>query len=684
MPAAPQRTLPLVLVETARDLPASDNGWTPQPYLRFVGGDEGAGQVLGSITVEQHFGLLLPQYRAAFGDLGVVPDLGRTGSGTLVGQLVRLLVQDPAGTITRGTGIYRATYTARWWGQISALTVEGDGAAAPSGGGKATWQAIGIASLLEQITPLRGWVLSAGGTGVVDPGYLPPFNALPGGDRSATTQTVNGATVYVLDLITGAAGSGTPWTAREILDLLLAGATKVALNPATPFTVRGWTWALADPDACLAYTPERIDPPGLTLGQLVNALIPARRGLTWWASVSGATVTIHVRSGVRTPIVGTGYTLPASSKTVALNISSGPWWVEPAVGEDQASTYDVIELRGARPWVGITLAFDGTANTALRAGWTSAAKTIYDGNERSSLARDVYRRFELGANWNGRQYGASFSTVGIRDRLTAATSAAQGADGYTGARTFSDGSGFTATPAWLLSLESSLPCSSGFSTLRIGPRQRPVVMVGSGSAWEDRSSEWSVEVQQTPPAVIIDDGDFGRSIEAEILAGRTVLVSLGVREIQPLRVSWQREPAAIPRALPRVKVIEMPQVEQWTVLAGTVTGVNASGTTLTTQATDLTVRDDLTAMRQVLPLAVATLGRPASLVSFGQDATIDVSTAYRPGTLLTDVFRGDRTQAVDQVITRRRWSVTRTPDGVEQYRTTYECQSVFPDLESVL
>lgn len=651
-----QLVLPLVLVETATALPTSDNDWTPQPYLRMESVDDGAGTQAGSAVISQTYGLIRPEYRVAYENHGPLPDLGKTGSGDFAGLLLRLLVQDAAGTITRGSGIYRTTYKARWWGQFLGTAVNPDGAEAPETGGEASWLCAGIVSLLDQIRIRRGWVRSQSGSLVADPGWCPVFNDLPGGDRSSSTFTVNGVSVHVHDLL--AASSGNTWTAKQVIDLLLAG-----LATATG----GITWSLSDPTNALAYIVPRLDLRGLKLSDALLRLISPARGLVHWCTVSGKTVTIHVRSTVSEDLVMTGYTLPASTQTTTLDQAAGPFQRHVSVRERNEEVADLIELRGKQPWVGITLAY----GTAFGKGWDAGLESSWGGNPGSSVYAHVWRRFLITDTWNGAQYNNA--NIGLRDDLTVETSAAYGADGFTGARAYDANT--VRPPATMLEFTADLPVSEGFSTLRLGPRQKAVVVVGSGSNWVDFSQRWSVTVQQSPAAIIIDDGANGAEIADLVGAGLTLLVTLGVREHQPLRVSWNRATGQRPRVQPRDWSDDL-DAEQWIALNGCVTGVALNGT-LSTLSSEVSARDDLTRLRAQLALERATREAADVEITWEREG-IDLEDARRPGTLLTSLDRGDRTTQPDTLIVGRQVSKVRRANGTASYVTRYRATHVLP------
>ncbi len=678
MTAIEQREQPLVLVETARDLSDNDDSWQKHDLIRFIGGAEGQSQSAGEIFLEQPYGIIEPEYRTRFYSVGVDPDLGRTGSGTLIGQIVRLLRQDDVnGTITRGSGIYRHTYTAFWHGQIIEERVGPDGASSDVGG-SAQWRAVGAATLLDMLPLREGRVKIPSGSTATNPGYMPAFNFLAGGDMTSSPLTIGGVSIYVHDLTTTT--SGNPWRAAQVLAYILAFASRP-----TPYSSSsapmGFAWEVDDPDNCLNYIPSRLNLHGLTLAQGINVLISPQRGLTWWITVDGAIATINVRSTVATAIAVTGYTLPASTQTTTLDQADGPFIADVNLVENQESTYDVVEVRGGRPWVAITLQYDGTATGSLQKGWPSALETGWGGNSNFSAYENVWRRFEILNTWNGQQYNDA--TVGIRDTLTRATSAAYGSDGYTGDRTFGAAAAAAIIPPYCLQLETDLPVSVGFSDLRVGPRQRPVIVLGAGSAWWDMSTQWSVTVQQNPLAIIIDDRENGRAIQAYLASGQTLLITVGLRETHPLKVSWQRAPNLIPRSVPRIKEIDDSDLEQWIALKGCVTGTNIAGTSLNVLSDNVSARDDLTPMRARLALARAWLTNPDYHLSWRNQGELDISDDTRPGTLVTSFDRGDRTVAPNTVITSRRWQLVRRDDAWT-WDTLYDSSRILPGLDMTL
>jgi hypothetical protein len=598
--------------------------------------------------------------------------------------VVRILKSDPSGTIFINGG----PYTAVWWGTFNGVTIEPNNRGDGNAGGQATFTGLGLASVLEQITINSGWLLPAtGGTAPwIDPGYLPPFNGAAKGDRSATTVTIAGQSVYIHDLNT--VGAGHLWTARQIMDLLLAGAARPQIGTGAP---SGWRWVVADPDNCLSFFTERLDLNGLSLLQAINTVICARRGLTWRLTVTGDTATINVRSGSDIAITVGSFSLPASSFQDHYTAAGNPWAMPPSVTEDNSSEYDIIEVRGARPWVGVSIYYDGTAGASLQKGWAPTQETAptygWNANPKSSGTDIVWRKFLVNSIWDGLQYNGG--GAGLRTGLTKDDSGA-----YTGDRFFVPGNTGAIPPSSIFGMERELPASllspdaSSFNQNqwgddRLGPRQPPVLVMGSPGAFVDYSQlGFTVQCGECPPHVIVDDGQFGTNTANILGSGGQMILSVGMRENQPLRVSYVFPPSTWTRALPRVKMIDVPYLEQWTCLGGTVTGVDSSKN-LVTLAQDLVIRDDTPQLQQILALAVACYGYPIVNAKQTEMNAMYTDTTLAPGSIFSGIVTGLGTVPIRSVIIRRSWNrVVR--DGVDQWDTTWETGRILPDVESVI
>jgi len=651
-----------VLVQIASAVPANDSGWTSVPELLFVSGSEGAGLVLGEATLVYPYGVRTAQNDARFFSFRQSANSANPFADNIrAGMIVRLLLANGGSVSVNNIG-----YTPFWWGVITGGGDEPDGSTTTTGG-QLIVNCVGIASVLDQIPLTAGRVKSSGV--VVDPGYLPPFNAIPGGDH-------DGLFNHNIDPF----GSGATWPAYAILGCVCS-----------IMATKGMNLTFSDPQNTLNYIPETIDLSGATVLQAVNSLCGGARGLTWYAGLSGTAICIYIRPAVGTAFTFGTYTLAASAIQTPIDIRDQTTLSRISTEADFSQVYDIVEIIGARPWMAVTVPIVGTgAGTGIMKGsgfgWTSSLDASWATTPDTSMTENVYRRFEVSifsSPWSGGQYNSS--SVGLRNYLNPASGTTYGNAGLDGTRTFD-----TSKPLPTASLfrgERELPCSPGFSTLRVAARQAPVVVAGQGSAWEDVSQQWLCQVESVPFAVRLDDSDYGQTIQARLAGGDTILATVGVREIQPLRVSWNQTPANKISSFPRIKSINMPSCELWEVLAGTVTGVDASGALTTSGA--VTVRDDRPQMRSALTLAVAYFSTPENRFTITSRGILDIGATLHPCAFVTYLIRTDYNQIINNVIVRRSWQLNRVrSDGSnlehQYYDTTYAGERILPSMEAVL
>lgn len=652
-------------VETA----TSFGTWTAAPHLEAISASEGAGQVVGEATLRQRYGKLrLPGATGQPQQVGLVDTLG---------QWVRITVASAA----------------IWHGYVNADT----NAEAGGENGEQALHCVGILGVLADIFISDGWEARFldGGDSAMYVDSAPAVNRLSGGDMSPATYSINGRSVHVF-CRTGEADVSDliaqKWTARAYLDYVLAHHAQ-PYDPVADSWDGDLAWQIADPDNCLAYELPTTEYHGQRVLDVVNAIISARRGLTFFVSVSGAMATINVRSVAASAITSGGYTLPASSATATPDLS-GIDAEDVSISHDLATEYDYIEVVGARPWVAMTLGFlDGaTPAQALVKGWTAAQEAAFDSG--SGVNPAVWRRFDIGRHWDGRQSG--FVDVGLRWDLGVTAGA------WDGSRQFG-GTGPNRINPRALEFTRDLPCSEGFGNLRSGPRQLPIVIIGSDvvsgddifSVDPDKDS-LQLEIADTPGAVIVGSPSDDRGIlqgrlksSSEpgffpedppiITPGEQMLATVGIREPAPLKVAWRRA-SGQRRDVPRCMSVNLPECEQWLALKGTVTGVD--GGTVQSLADDLTIRDDLPAMQQALALLRAYYAQPSVLLSYKLRGEIDATADTRPGTLVTSatLAGGDpgRVEDINAVITRRAWTF-----ATGEIRTEITTERIIPDLEAI-
>jgi hypothetical protein len=662
------------LVQTSADF----STWTTQGMLHALNCSEGAGQVVGDCRIVRY--------------LGTIREPGATGNPTsatpvdLLGKWVRILIEDGAGPITVNT----VRYSALWHGILESDHRNDQG----GGVGSQGLYGSGLITSLARGRLGHGWVEARGASSTVADFIfrVPAFNTPNVGGRSSSTYSIDGKTVYVFNQ-----GNGQQWTAKQILDNLLASHARIYV-PGSGAFAGGITWALSA-GTLLDYTPDAVDFNGMTLLDAVNALINPVRGLTYRVTVSGTTATITVLSTAASAITvtsdGGNYTLAAATDTATPDLT-GIFIGDVAMTEDQSATYDLIYVIGARPWVACTLAYDPSNGTteakSLEAAWGSTEETTWsNGAAPDSTTTAVWRAFKVPATWDGRNYGGS--TYGIRQSLELVSL------DLTGSRFYDSTIDF---PPSVMELTIDLPSSPGAtptnpSGARVGAK---IFYKPSGaSTWRtctDASSyeptphlPRKLEVWQSPLNLSLGDTGRDQTDNKAAFEGGIVLATVGVREPDPLVMSWQRATVNWPRTTPRVLYYQAPNCEQWAILSGTVTGIDGAGA-LITQAdatnTDASeketfIRDDRPAMRSIMAFLIAYFSEPARALSWTDRSQVEYaygSGAAAPGTLVTSATLGTGSTTINAVVTRRAWDLT---EG--GYGTSYTTERTVPSIEAI-
>lgn len=664
--ATASRTIKQHQVQISSDFSA----WTTQSSIRCNECSEGAGQVVGSASLLRYIGTV----REPTGTGNPAAQTPLTG---LVGQWVRVLIEDPAGSIT----ITSVVYAVLWYGIIDAERITDTG----GGTGAQTWACAGLAAHLGRVTLGDGWTLAVDSSGATIVDFvkrIPTFNAPDDISASTVANSIDGVTCAVFDSIVSVS-SGARWTAKSMLTMLLASHGRYC---STGGTFSGGLSFVLSAGTLLDFEAQTIDIGGMTLLDAVNALISPRRGLSWRLTVSGAVATINVRSISSVAITVGSTTLPAATDTATPTLTS-LWAQNVELLEDQTSTYDVIQVIGARPWVTVSLAYDPNTGTtqakSLDKGWTAGQETTWN-TAPDSTTDGVWRSFTVGSTWDGRNYGTS--TYGVRQLLAVSSGA------YTGGVSFDSAESF---PPTFMKLEAELPCGQGFTTLKIGPRQEPMAFwkPAGSSSWFDLQAAGSltgrsIHVENNPSVIHLGHPD--RSIykansqqsqnKFNLETSGVLVVTVGIREPNPLIVSYRRAIASWPRTNPRTLTVNMPSAEQWVILNGTIKGVTSGGA-LVTHGTEDMVRNDVPVMQSWLAFLQAYYANPARSLSWTDRGLIEYaygSGAAAPAALVTTATLGTGSQTINAVVTRRTWNLTE--DG---YGTSYATERVVPDIESI-
>lgn len=670
------------LVQTSRDL----MDWTTQPDIEVLECSEGQGEIVGSATLRQAWGSIV---RAG----QTVSEQVSEPAG-LDGRLVRVLKQKlgGGGSVSYGDD----TFDPVWYGKMLAPDAGTTGA-----NGVTTYTASGIAALFNERACWLGRALVKTSPLTFSIAFdLAPFNHWPSGDRSAdgVQGSVGGVNVFLHDATKGDTGSR--WSASDILTYLFACNFRVEHPPTTSGSGQsGLNWSINDPTNCLAYVPGRYEAKGKTLTQVLNELAGKHRGLTWWVTVTGTTLTVNVASGLAAPIT-VGTTIIPANPAIWDQLDGTDPFIHPftiRTVSDQVA--DEIVVQGSPRLIGLTLAIFGTgdpfvvdASAQLDKGWSSSMETLCNtfldnnpGLNRRVAYENAWQRFVLRpTGWNGNQHGV---TGGMPWGLSTVTSASYGSNGYDGGAI--EGAGGGEKPALWYKAQGELPCAIGFTALNVGPRQPLVILAEDYNAgvWHDHSSTWTAWVEASPPAVVIDDG-VGGTIRRILRDGRKILVTLALRDFWPFQVSWRRDPADWQTVTPRTKTINLPELSAEYLMNGMATGCDADGGGALLTTASITTRDNLPQLRAILAQARAFYEKPFDLVSFTDRGTWDTDPAYRPGTMLGTVTDGVKTRIIEALVTRRTWKLEYASgeDGVQvpYWSTTYETDGIYPDLEAVL
>jgi hypothetical protein len=545
----------------------------------------------------------------------------------------------------------------------------------------------------------------------------PVFNDKPSqyqttlGNRSEAQKTLgdNDVPSYYFDLVTPYG----PWSAADIINYLIAGYTQPQLPPS--FEPIGPTWVLSDPLELLSYIPEKIDLNGKSLLACLNSLVNPRRGLTWRAYPTGSTITITIYSTSPVDLTVGDTTIAASSLPVDLDWTGNPFIPTPEITEDTTSQFDYIQVMAAKPLAAITGTFtrgSGSAANAFVEGWYTGYEPVYGGAWDPSLNQgpeyeNVYRRFVLVNGWNGlqQQLAGSAANVGLRNLLaytgtggtTLAQIAAFGWGGYTGARSFSATTDDNTAPSRMLALDKfiPLPYASYTTTPSIDdvdmtqPLLAPCLYVydangnsGAGS-WQDITDEYDIDIEQNPPAVVLS-GDMEQLQGFVTGTNFTLCITLGIREADPLIMSWQNATEAgtnYVSQVPRVMVRTVPYIEQWIALQGTILGIAPGADSAYTLSTSLITVDDTPKLAGWLAYLRAWFGNPDVTCSWTDHSGIDTDTdtgTFQPGALVATVNRGDAVIPCNGIVTSRAWDFTD-----ENWGTSYTTERIIPDIDAL-
>lgn len=543
--------------------------------------------------------------------------------------------------------------------------------------GSVQWHALGMKYLLAGFKCINGFELD-GLPAITDRvGYLPKFNSLPGGDRTAAKHTVGGVNIYIHNR----ADQVAKWTAHNAIEHILKTQTGY-YDMATSTWLYGTTWVLSDTESALAYELPETDVNGRTVADAIQEIMPASRGLTWRVGYNSATdtATLVIGTSVKAVVVGGTYTLPQAPDQISLDFT-GRNVADVVISWSEEQRADIIEVIGARPWTSMSLNFKpATASvSAIEAGWETTDETDFDND--LANADNAWSLFVARGAWKGTQRGST--TVGMANVLAVSGTGdtTHGDGGLTGARSYDNA--IDAPDGRTIGIERDLPTVVGFKTDIVGDKQLPVVLCYNGSSWVDLSStksdseDWQIRISEMPLRIKIGSNRSDQTLLKTMIDTATpeIVATVGVRESIPLRISWRRPVAQWARTDPRVVTAHVPDCELWTTLPGTVTGLDAAGAPEATATTD-TMRDDRPRMRGILALLRSLHENPIRALSWtAVGATV---TAIQPGAVIVEMVTDQGTEAICAVVDTVVWTF-----GDSTVSTSYAASPQPPEMEFV-
>lgn len=595
-----------ILVYRASGLPASDAGWALVQDVEPISTRRTCGNEFGSTELAMRWGEIHDPNRADTGLVRALPPIAVDDCIRLVDSTI-----DAFGQVIPGAE--------RWVGVVETIDY-GD----PY---RASVKAIDLGILLARTYTTRGWEVDGDATIAIDPGYLPPFNAYPAGDRTASAWDTG---YYIHDR---RGGSTSKWTSFQVAELLLRRGMAADIVGAPGATAIPWRLDSASASAG-DYTVDTLDLNNRTVAECMDMLFGAKRGLTWRVTTSGGFAQVLV--------------CDLAAAGTAIDSTADLAWRDPKI-QERRDGYDWVEVTGARPLVGITLWYkaDHTQCPLIPDGWTpgSSANSALTTAAAAELGgtpydRPEWRRWKLNPLWTGSQYdgsNAGDATKSLRNLLSDPDSPAP-----------PNGTRYHRAPIpppAALSIERDCPAGLGFVATAAGPRQPPVVIAGKSGTWQDMSTECRpVPVAGTHSSDRSDQGSvvlmLGDTAEDAIAlrdacgSDGYVLVTIGVREWAPLKAAWAAPLDSWSSLSPRVYALRRPQIEQHLCLAGCVTGIT-NATTLAVLSAQLDTRDDVTKLQTIRDQLAVRFGR--AIVGASITYQDGIETTWHPGAVCSSM-----------------------------------------------
>lgn len=580
-------------------------------------------EVFGPLGAAMGNALIVQTLKSDAVDADGEPDLSARAPADVLGHYVRISL--PEGTpeeVAKAT-----TFTPAWHGQIQNISRGSD-----QGRVTVSYSCVDL-SVMFQTWLLSWYELNDDGI-VADGTEIPPFNAVPTGERSSGTPGPDGT--YVHDRTRTA---GLEWRNSHIAALLVA-AFNAQFSDGPTVALGGQLTALDN------FQSHDLDGSSVLeqLGQIICRGIGCRLVVD---PSDGSTVTLHLNTGVRASLTAGAWTVPANDRQTEVDLHDLDDLVGWNIDEDASQVADIIAFQMGLPWYCLSLGISDEDDRQFRKTWSGADETAWD--DLTEKQRDnadqahIWRRFELHKDWVGASYKVAPFTINVgRTKVTNATHGTSGENGefsdtgnnrfpWAGVR-FTKSLPITVDDDWTQDMSSGGPGVHPNKAL-----ERPTVYAvkdpGGDEVWE--RLDLQITCDDSSPAIILGKGqDDAKNIRDRLQDGQHLVVTVGMRIPRPWRVTWRRDPASRLCDRERTVLYQRPDFDYRYLMASTVVGIDED------DQPKLALNAGVIGDKSTIPIQLLGIGRlshehPQRGLTWTRQR-IDLTAATAPGAFITE------------------------------------------------
>lgn len=661
----PKERLVPTKVETCRDWGA----WEVRKHLHCAN----ASEVFGPLGAQIGNALILQTLDPDAVDENGDADTEARTLADCVGHFVRISL--PEGTPDEVANA--TTFTPAWHGRIFQRSVGDDQGRVTAG-----------YSCEDLTTSLRTWLrrwYELNDSGIVADGTeMPPFNAMPSGERSSAAAGPDGT--YIPDRTRTV---GFPWRNDQIAALLVA-AFNDQIDGGPTLVLAGQTGALEN------FQAHDLD--GSNVAEMLGQIIC--RGLGCRVLVNDAgNMVLHLNTGVQSAITAGDWTVPANDRQTTLDLHDLDDLVGWNLDEDVSQMADEILYQLGLPWYCGSLGISDADDQQLLKTWSGADETAWDdlteAQRNNADQCHIWRRFLLDKDWEGATYKVAPFTINVgRVTATNATHGTDGENGEFGALGVNDfpwaGVRFTKSlpitqgDDWTEDMTSGGPGVKPNAALEL-PTVYAVTDPGGDESWERLDLQITCDVA-TPAIILGKDSKDAADIRDRLKAGQHLVVTVGFRIPRPWRVSWRRDPADRLCSQERVVLYQRPDFDYRYLMGGTIVGIDENDLPKVQEGGGI-IGDKSTIPIQLLGIGRLVHEHPQRGLTWTRQR-IDRTAATEPGALITnaalpygtdsdpDDDEGPQTERiVNAPIGVRSWNLDR-----EKPSTTWSTTRLAPDV----